>query len=278
MSNLVHRYTPTEYVLLNSQREKDRRIDACAGLVSTPRAAAGGRLLQQQQPRPLSASGSQQHHSTERRRVTTGAPSRDAQKLNINLLREVEERNKLDRENKKLAYITTQMAEIALREQHSGHRHASTTEQLARSPRRNVVIRDMSDAAELDDQRRAAHSQQRLPDYLQARIKEQREQKDMEAQAIAVAESERAFPTGQEPLNPDVTERTREFLEMRVAELAKQLRDVSFRASCSLVGQRRKADIEQQLRDAESALARFNFPVVFVRTSKPRPVLNQLRK
>jgi hypothetical protein len=267
MSNIVHRYTPTEYVLLNSQRNKDRRIDACAGLISTPRGASS---LSRQ--RPLSSSGSQQR-SAERR---PAAPTRDAQKLNYNLLREVEERNKLDKENKKLAYITTQMAEHALREQHSGRRQASSTEQLARSPQRNV-IRNMSADAEREDERRAAYHQ-RLPEYLYDRINEQRQQKEMEAQAAAVEESERAFPAGQEPLNPDVTERTRDFLEMRVAELAKQLRDVSFRSSCSLVGQRRKADIEQQLRDAESALARFNFPVVFVRTSKPRPVLHQLRK
>lgn len=264
MSNLIHRYTSGEYVLLNSQRARDRRIDACAGLTSTPRATSTPSSRASQQRGPL-------HSSNDKRRE-----QRDHQKLNVSLLREVEERNKIDRENKKLQYITSQIAEQQLRDQHSGGRRPTSTAQLAtNSPRR--IVRDMSDAAEREDAA-SHHHHQRLPDYLLHRIKEQREQKDLEIQAVAVADSERNFPAGQEPLNPDVTERTREFLELRVAELSKQLHDMPFRSSCSLLGQRRKADIEQQLRDAESALARFNFPVVFVRASKPRPVIQSLRR
>lgn len=272
MSTLIHRYSPSENVLLNSQRAKERRFDACSTLTPRGGSAGAARSLQR-----VAGSGSACRQSTvsvDRRHVHL-----DHQKMNVELIREVEERNKLNKETQKLAHMSTQIAEDVLRAQHSGGRRRPSREELASiSPRK--LVRDMSATAQREDDAYNGHANQRrerIPEYLVHRIEEQREQKAMEAQAVAVAESERGFPKGQEPLNPDVTERTREFLEIRVAELDKQLRDFSFRSGCSILGQRKKADLEQQLRDAETALARFNFPVVFVRCSKPRPVLERRR-
>jgi hypothetical protein len=123
-----------------------------------------------------------------------------------------------------------------------------------------------------DDRKQRNPRSNPLPTYLERRKAEVHQLRQVIEQSIAVEEAENSFPRGREPLNAAATERTREFLEDRVAELTKAIASFPFTASNSITGRERKGRLEEQLREAEAALRPFQYPVVFVKSSRPQIV------
>lgn len=261
MSQAIHHYTPSELRLLRCQRTRDRQADAMASArpSSAPSAFLGGTSSRggaRRQERPVAPPQAANH-----------------KQLNLELLKNMQELNSVRREESKLTELAQRYQQEKFRCAMSAKAQQEAIEQLAaKSPRRGGGIRDMTAETQRDDLLEATHSSHgTIPSYLAKRIAEQRSLRAQREQAAAVRESERAFPVGKEPMNPDMSERAREFLELRLKELEDALRNFPFRLECSLLGQRKKSELESQLRDVEVALAKFQFPVVFVESRKPKP-------
>ncbi len=205
------------------------------------------------------------------------------ERLNRQFLREVQEKNRQALHQSIRTVGREVKSEVVLREKNSHTAHPTAIQELSLpSPRRaregtqaqRFAVADSvgNDTSFVSNSSGADDPLQRsgvVPPYIE-QAKDQSRMRGGERVALkqlAIAEAE--FPPGTEPLSPARTFRSREFFEAQVAELSQKLRDFSFRQAQSLLGQKRKAELEQALRQAEEQLLIFQYPVVFVHTNRP---------
>lgn len=269
MSCAIHRFDASQLRLIEAQRAREGRADVFARPKSTrnvPLRPSSAQIRRLQVPSVTALSPA----VSSSRRVNFEHQNREH-------LNDMQRQLRLQREEAKLSTISNHFAEVELRERalealrrpRSEANRASSQEHPSNHFRDPMVSDDIQHTGITRD-----HTP---PAYLARRIQEQRNAREQQLIAAAVLESERSFPSGRQPMDPDVAERTKQFLAQRQIELAEQLKNFSFVAAQSTSGQRRKTQLEMQLREVEEALARFQFPVVFIKTSKPQSVPDQRR-
>lgn len=288
MSVAIRHYDPHQRRLLESQKQRDRQAQLFA--TSTPRSLTSHSVASSARRASSASNKPQQKASAE--------GSNRFQALNHELLVSVEEKNRRQHEEDRLAAISRQLADDALRQRSvaivtprpltavarcDAHAQSRPTPLTCKSPRKQhpAIVCDRSQEVAADDERdqlqRETHVScnpltQRpcsMPSYLVMRIHEQRKAA-MERQRFEDAKrAAKSFPKGTEPLDPHVAERTRLFLVERAEEISCQLRRFPFASALTMSGARKKAELEAQLNDVEAALLKFQYPVVFVKASHP---------
>ena len=264
MSALVVHYDPSQRSCFLRESKRDRQAS-----IFEKAAPLNGSIIcsqSRQQPRTTSVAK---------------AKRTNFEKQNFEFIREQQQKNR-QAFSQSVRHVGHEVkCEVLLRDKNSQAVRAATVDELAQpSPRKSrtgtaaqrFAVADNSSFS-MADGAQSVDSLQRsvalVPPYLEKAIDDSRMRggERVALQQLAVAEAE--FPPGTEPLSPMRTERSREFFETQVKELSQKLAEFSFAKGQTLLGQQRKSQLEQALRQAEEQLLIFQYPVVFVHTRRP---------